>query len=83
MEMELDEDTLREIAQLTDGEYFRATAAEDLAEIYDRIDELEKTKIETKTFTSYTDRFSYFIIPALALLLFQLGLGESALREIP
>ncbi|MEE9269599.1 MAG: VWA domain-containing protein [Candidatus Krumholzibacteria bacterium] len=83
MEMTLDEDTLREIAQLTNGEYFRATATEELAEIYDKIDELEKTKIETKTFTRYTDRFSYFILPALVLLLVQLGLSESALREMP
>ena len=83
MEMELDEDTLKEIARITDGAYFRATASRELAEVYDTIDELEKTKIETKTFTSYTDRFSYFIVPALLLLLIQVGLAESALREIP
>ncbi len=83
MEMELDEDTLKEIARITDGAYFRATASRELAEVYDKIDELEKTKIETKTFTSYTDRFSYFIVPALVLLLIQVGLAESALREIP
>ncbi|MFQ5510289.1 MAG: VWA domain-containing protein [Candidatus Krumholzibacteriia bacterium] len=83
MEMELDEDTLKEIAQLTDGEYFHATAARELAEIYDRIDELEKTKIESKTFTSYTDRFAYFVLPALALLLLRMGLDESVLRRIP
>ena len=83
MRMELDEKTLKEIAQLTDGRYFQATDRDELMRIYDRIDELEKTKVETKTFVSYTDRFPYFVIPAVILLLAQIGLGESILREIP
>jgi Ca-activated chloride channel family protein len=83
MEMELDENTLKEIAQLTDGEYFRATDSEELMKIYDTIDELEKSSIETKSFVSYTDKFSFFIAPALALLLLQFLLSEVWLREIP
>jgi Ca-activated chloride channel family protein len=83
MEMKLDEATLKQIAQLTEGEYFRATDAEELMKIYDTIDELEKTTIETKSFVTYTDRFSFFVAPALALLLVQFLLGELWLREIP
>ena len=83
MPVELDEETLVKIATITDGRYFRATDREELEEIYDQIDKLEKTKIETKTFTNYTDRFSLFILPALALLLLELGLAESVIREIP
>jgi len=83
MEVQIDEEILQQIASVTEGEYFRATDAEELKKIYDRIDELEKTTIETKTFTSYTARFSFFAIPALLLLVLELGLGESVLREVP
>jgi Ca-activated chloride channel family protein len=83
MKVELDEETLIEIAELTEGQYFRATDAEELKQIYDRIDELEKTEIETQTFTSYTDKFPLLILPALLLLVMELGLAESLFREIP
>jgi Ca-activated chloride channel family protein len=83
MEMKLDEGTLRQIAQLTEGEYFRATDTDELMKIYDTIDELEKTSIETKSFVSYTDKFALFVAPALALLLIQILLSETWLREIP
>jgi Ca-activated chloride channel family protein len=83
MEVQIDEETLQEIARITGGEYFRATNATELSRIYDRIDELEKTEIETKTFTNYTDRYSVFILPGLMLLVLELCLGESVLRRIP
>jgi len=83
MEVQLDEETLQEIAQLTDGAYFRATDSEELLKIYDTIDELEKTTIETKSYTSYTERFLFFVAPALGLLLIQFLLSEVWLREIP
>jgi Ca-activated chloride channel family protein len=83
MEMKLDEDTLKKIASLTDGEYFHATDTEQLEKIYEKIDALEKTKIETKTYASYTDKFQWMIVPALVLLFVQIGLAESWLREIP
>jgi len=83
MEVQIDEETLQEIAQITGGEYFRATNATELSKIYDRIDELEKTEIETKTFTNYTDKFSLFVLPGLLLLVVELCLGESVLRRIP
>jgi Ca-activated chloride channel family protein len=83
MEVQLDEETLQKIASITEGEYFRATDAEELQQIYHRIDELEKTAVETKTYTNYTNKFSLFIIPALLLLVLELWLGESVLRELP
>ncbi len=45
-EVNIDEDTLRRIADTTGGKYFRATNTESLTEIYREIDQLEKTKIE-------------------------------------
>jgi len=83
MPVQIDEESLKEIAGVTDGKYFRATDREELEQIYDRIDALERTEIETRTFINYTDRFMMLIIPALGLLLLELGLAESVIREIP
>jgi Ca-activated chloride channel family protein len=83
VQVDLDEGTLARIAELTDGRYFRATNREELVEIYDEIDELEKTRIESDTWVSYTDRFHWFVIPALGIFLVELALGQTALRELP
>jgi Ca-activated chloride channel family protein len=83
VEVNLDEETLTKIAEITEGEYFRATDREELVEIYERIDELEKTKVESQTYTNYTDRFSWFVLPALGVFLLELVLGQGYLREIP
>lgn len=83
VEVNLDEETLTKIAEITDGEYFRATDREELVEIYERIDELEKTKVESETYTKYTDRFSWFVLPAVGFFLLELVLGQGYLREIP
>ena len=83
VEVDLDEDTLTKIAELTDGQYFRATDRVELFEIYDRIDELEKTRIASETYVEYTDRFPWFLLPALGLLTLELALGQTILRELP
>jgi len=83
MEVNLDEDTLTRIADLTGGHYFRATDHDELVKIYDRIDEMERTRIEQKTFVSYTDHYRWFVLPALGMLVLELALGRSLLREIP
>lgn len=83
MEVRLDEETLRQIATTTGGRYFLATNSEELAQIYDRIDKLEKTKIEAKTYVSYTDRFGLFALPAVFLFCLEVILGHSLLREVP
>jgi Ca-activated chloride channel family protein len=83
VEVNLDEEMLTKIAELTDGQYFRATDKEELVEIYQRIDELEKTRIDSETFVNYTDRFRWFVLPALCLFILELGLGHTILREIP
>ena len=83
VEVSLDEETLTKIAELTDGQYFRATDREELFEIYERIDEMEKTRIDTETFVNYTDRYRWLLLPALGLFLVELVLGQTALRELP
>jgi Ca-activated chloride channel family protein len=83
VEVDIDEDSLMKIAKLTGGEYFRATDREELSAIYDQINQMEKSKVESETFVEYTDRFLWFVIPALGLLVLELGLGETVLRETP
>lgn len=74
----IDEDTLRRIADLTDGRFFRAENRSQLEETFTEIDELEKTEIELTEYVDYTERF----VPAAAagLLLLLLGRGLAAGR---
>ena len=66
--VDIDEEMLTEIANLSDGSYFRATNTEQLQEIYSQIDELEKTEVEEQIFTDYEDLYLRFLIPAFVLL---------------
>jgi len=83
VEVDIDEATLRKIAELTDGQYFRATDRQELEGIYARIDELERTKVASETFVEYTERFKWLLLPVLGLLILELGLEQTVLRETP
>lgn len=81
--VEIDEKSLQEIAARTGGRYFRAQDAEELRKIYQEIDTLEKTKIEQKQYTRYTELAPYFMTLALGLLLAETGLGRTRLARLP
>ena len=83
VEVDIDEESLREIAETTGGQYFRATDREALGQVYAEIDELETTEIEVLNFTSYGELFHYPLAAGLLLLLFEVGLGQTALRKLP
>ncbi len=83
IQVDVDEPTLREVAQLTGGRYFRATDSESLSEIYREIDELETTEVEVQNFTSYGELFHYPLAAGLLLLVLEVGLGQTALRKLP
>ena len=83
MRVDIDEPTLREIAELTGGRYFRATDNESLASIYEEIDELERTEIEVENFTQYAEKFPAVLAFALLLLLMEVGLSQTVLRKLP
>lgn len=68
VEVDIDEEMLTQIANMTDGQYFRATDTEKLKEIYDQIDELEKTEIEEVIYTDYQDLYPHFLLPGILLL---------------
>jgi len=83
MRVDIDEPTLQEIAELTGGQYFRATDNESLAAIYEEIDELERTEIEVQNFTQYEERFPLVLAFGLLLLVMDVGLSQTVLRKLP
>jgi Mg-chelatase subunit ChlD len=83
MKVFLDEDLLKKIASETGGEYFRARDKEGLKEIYGRIDQLEKSKIEISSFKKYKEEFMPFIVAALFFLLLEMVLRFTVLKKFP
>ena len=83
VQIQVDEEELKKISKLTDGEYFRATDMSTLRESYKEIDRLEKASIEQKSFEEYVDVFQYFLFAALGLLLLEILLRNTFLRRIP
>jgi Ca-activated chloride channel family protein len=81
--VDLDEETLRKIAGIGGGKYFRAADSESLSEIYDIIDREEKTEVKVKEFFHFRELYLYFLIPALILLLSEMTLRLTVLRVIP
>lgn len=65
----IDEEMLTRVAELTGGRYYRATDTEQLIRIYDEIDILEKSKVEEIIYTDYEDRYSFYLSISIALLL--------------
>lgn len=82
-EQDLDENTLKEIASITDGKYFRADNTKMLKNIIDQIDEMEKTDIRTLKFNLYQDVFGKFIILLFILILLKIFLENIFLRKLP
>ncbi|MDZ7682132.1 MAG: VWA domain-containing protein [Fodinibius sp.] len=68
IKVDIDEEMLTQIANMTGGEYFRATDTERLQEIYAQIDKLEKTEIEEVIYTDYQDLYPRFLLPGILLL---------------
>jgi Ca-activated chloride channel family protein len=82
MSSEFDEETLKKIAEMTGGEYFRATDNNSLRDIYDQIDKLEKTKIRAREYSKRTEYFMPFLWAALACLILELLIRHFVLRTV-
>lgn len=80
-QVQIDEDLLKEIAEATNGKYFRATDNDKLIEIYDEIDKLEKTKIEEFKYYNYQELFRPLVILALSLLLLEFILRNTLFKS--
>jgi Ca-activated chloride channel family protein len=83
MQVDIDEDTLNKIADMTGGKYYRADNAERFARIYAEIDKLEKTEVKMNKFAEHRELFALAITPGLALLLLELLLRHTILRRLP
>ncbi len=74
MPVRLDEDLLRRIAEITGGQYFRATNARALEEIYRQIDQLEKTPVNVRRYIEFSERYRPFVLAAALLILVEWSL---------
>jgi Ca-activated chloride channel family protein len=83
IEVKIDEEMLQEIASITDGRYFRATGNTKLEEIYQEIDQLEKSKIEVREFSRRSEEFMPFALAGILLLVLSLFLRTTIFRSIP
>jgi Ca-activated chloride channel family protein len=83
MESELDEETLKSIAEMTGALYFRATDTQGLQQIYEQINQLEKSEVEVQIFTRYKELAAWVLIPALGLLLLEFALRHTLFRTLP
>lgn len=81
--VEIDEATLKQIAEITGGAYFRAEDAKGLQDIYSQIDALEKTEIEIDAYMEFDEKFSVWLVLALLLLACEQGLLRTRLRMLP
>jgi len=80
-QVEIDEKLLQEIAEVTGGEYFRATDNEKLEEIYNEINKLEKTEIEEFKYYKYEEKFRSWIFLAGIILLMEWGLRNTVFKS--
>lgn len=81
VQVDIDEDLLKDIAASTEGKYFRATDNEKLEEIYEEIDSLEKTEIEEFRYYNYDEKFRPLVLLAAVLLLFEILLRLTVFRS--
>jgi len=83
VDVNIDEKSLTEIAEMTGGKYFRATNNDKLKEVYHEIDRLEKTIFEEKNFSNKAEHFLPFAITALLILLTEFLLKNTTFKSVP
>ena len=83
MPVVIDEDMMRGIAEMTGGQYFRATSNTTLIEIYGEINRLERSRVEVDSLTHHKEEYTLFALVALACLLLDILLRLLILRRIP
>jgi len=83
IKVEIDEELLKKVAQLTDGQYFRATNNATLHQIYQKIDKMEKSKIDVTIFKRKKEEYAFLAIIAIAMIAFEFLLRNIYFRNIP
>lgn len=83
VQADIDEPTLKSMAQLTGGRYFRATDKSSLAEIFDEIDRMEKTKMSVREFSRKEEEYLPWLLAAIVFLLMHIVIKNTILKNIP
>lgn len=83
VDVDIDENALTQIADMTGGKYFRAVDNESLRNIYNEIDKLEKSKISVNNVTQRQELFLPYALLALAVILIEIVLRRTVFRSIP
>lgn len=83
VDVDIDEDTLQQIARRTGGEYFRADSTDTLRQIYARIDQLERTEATLKKYQYYAELFPWVVLPGWVLLMLEIILSNTVWRRLP
>lgn len=83
VKVDVDEDTLKKIADLTNAKFYRATDTKTLAQIFEQIDKLEKSTVELNQYTQYRELFPWFLAAGFAVLALQSVLAQTVGRRLP
>jgi Ca-activated chloride channel family protein len=83
VENEIDEESLKKIASITGGRYYRAVDEAGLRNIYEEISSLEKTEIKTKQYLQFQEFYLYFLACGLGLILVEIVLSQTRFRKLP
>ncbi|MEI6122801.1 MAG: VWA domain-containing protein [Bacteroidota bacterium] len=83
VDVQIDETLLKQVAEKTGGQYFRATNKEKLEQIYNQIDKLEKSKIDVTKYNNRHDEYFIFVLIAVGLLLLEIFLRYTIFKKIP
>ena len=81
--MDIDEESLKDIAEITGGTYFRATDTKSLSAIYQEIDQLEKTKIQVKEYNKKEELYHWFVLALVVCLIGEITLRNTVFKSIP
>lgn len=81
--IDIDEESLKKMADITGGKYYRAQDTEALRKIYDEINRLEKSNIEHFGYREYSELFGYFLIPGLIILALEIFLANTLFLKVP
>ena len=82
VQVDVDEESLQEIAEITNGKFFRATDNQSLKEVYREIDALERTEIEVTEYQNYTELYSWLTIPAAFASVFFIFLSRGVFHKV-
>ena len=82
VQVDVDEESLKEIAKITGGQFFRATDNQSLKKVYEEIDTLERTEIEVTEYQNYTELYSWFTIPAAFASIFFIILSRGIFHKL-